>query len=140
MVVFIRNFEYNYVLNEPIHWHEKESSKIMRMNLNKNLKISALNTSDDFETVIRKNTIGISEEEKMHLSNYDNMRDYFVKLRSKQAFVEKNSHKILESQKFTFDNKQFLQFESEENDKNGFLLFATDKNFEILKKMRNLVS
>ncbi|KAG0440801.1 hypothetical protein DMUE_1485 [Dictyocoela muelleri] len=46
------NIQSNEVMNNPVHWHEKEYARILLNDINESLKSAAINTTQDFSTTL----------------------------------------------------------------------------------------
>ncbi|KAG0431886.1 hypothetical protein DMUE_5537 [Dictyocoela muelleri] len=123
------------VIKSKEHWHEIEDNRLVQIELNMKLKSSALTLSEEFGIAIRNSTINFTENQKRNIKKYDHLRDYFDRLKNNIITHNNRSEsQLLDSQKFTFDNKIFLQFESDITDKDGILIFSSPDSLKIIEK------
>ncbi|KAG0420793.1 hypothetical protein EQH57_0001 [Dictyocoela roeselum] len=131
------NLESTIILSNNLHWHEEEHKRLLKIKLNENLKKSALRTNDDFEECLNRSILGMNESEKMFIGKYDSLRDYFTRLRNSKLNNDAGHElNILDSYKYTFDGQLFLQSYNKIENKNGYLLFGTNKSLDLLKKSK----
>ncbi|KAG0429009.1 hypothetical protein DMUE_5772 [Dictyocoela muelleri] len=122
------------VLKFQGHHHEKEIKRLVRFNLNNKLKYSALNTGEGFIDVFTKEVVQLNKEEKIHIGNFDSLRDYFVRNRANSSKIQENVSRLLDSHKFTYDGKKILYHECLDDDSQGFHIFTTENNISLLEK------
>ncbi|KAG0438593.1 hypothetical protein DMUE_2996 [Dictyocoela muelleri] len=129
------NLDASEIFKKIQHWHEKENSKIMRLEMDIKLKIMAEKNKDTFNFSINECLSGVSENERQYLGNYSNIRDYFTKMRNKFANPNlKSDSDIIETSRYTIDNDLFIQHDSGRDDSKRFLIFTTNLNLELFSK------
>ncbi|KAG0437205.1 hypothetical protein DMUE_3823 [Dictyocoela muelleri] len=98
------------------------------MQLNSKLKKSALTGKEKFEDVITSQIVQMKDEEKIFISDYNSLIDYYNRVKlSKFNNLLKKCDVLLEIFKYTFDGRKFLYHEGDLNNDNGFYIFTTIK-------------
>ncbi|KAG0441854.1 hypothetical protein DMUE_0745 [Dictyocoela muelleri] len=129
------NLEIQDLLSSTPHWHSDDNERITKIRVNRQLKKSATESTENFENTLLQATHNLNENDFSHLNKIDNMRDYFTRMRNKKFNNNKNEDiEILEMYKYTFDNNIFLQYDNGYGNEERIIIFYTNNNLKILEK------
>ncbi|KAG0434759.1 hypothetical protein DMUE_5041 [Dictyocoela muelleri] len=72
------------IISKNDHWHEEETARITRIDMNQKLHEYANDTNENFEYSLNKTLSNLEDGKKQYIGNYSNIRDYFKKLCNKK--------------------------------------------------------
>ncbi|KAG0430073.1 hypothetical protein DMUE_5700 [Dictyocoela muelleri] len=124
----ISNLNMNSILREKDHYHEFETKRITRININESLNES---NREEFNDTIGNIFEKMNHDEKKNIPNIRNLQIYNTrKNNSNNELKNENDLEILEIYKNMFNNENFLQYDNK-SIKNRIIIFYTEELFKI---------
>ncbi|KAG0426106.1 hypothetical protein DMUE_5990, partial [Dictyocoela muelleri] len=117
------------------HFHPRNESKILRLEINEKLKQCAIDSKETFDSALFNATVDYSEDQLKNIGNINNIRDYYTRLRrNSKTPIVKHDEDILDMYKYTYDGAKFLQDDTGKNDDSRIIIFYREEHLLLIKR------